>query len=103
MFSVLKGPVLTEKSTTMREQSRKVVVEVALDANKHQIKAAAEKLFNVKVNDVHTQVMRGKNKRVGKSQGRQSNFKKAVLTVAAGADLDVFGVQLGAATPEAQG
>jgi large subunit ribosomal protein L23 len=55
----------------------------------------------VKVEDVQTLVVRGKTKRVGKSVGRQSNFKKAILTIAAGADLDVFGVQMGA--PAAEG
>lgn len=100
MFNVLKRPILTEKTTSLRAESRKVVVEADVGANKHQIKLAAEKLFNVKVENVNTMLIRGKTKRVGKSTGRQSNYKKAVLTIAAGSDLDVFGVQMG--VPPAQ-
>lgn len=95
LFKVLKGPVLTEKSTAMRApELRKVVVKTDIDANKHQIKSAVESLFNVKVESVNTMVARGKNKRVGKSTGRQNNYKKAVLTIEKGSDLDVFGVQM---------
>lgn len=96
LYNVIKRPVLTEKSTTLRD-NRKVVLEVAISANKHQIKSTTEKLFGVKVEDVNTMVIRGKEKRVGKSSGRQSNYKKAVLTIAEGSDLDLFGVQMGAA------
>jgi large subunit ribosomal protein L23 len=101
VFDIIRRPILTEKSSAMRDQSRKVVIEVDTRATKPQIKSATEKLFNVKVEDVQTLVVRGKTKRVGKSVGRQSNFKKAILTIAAGADLDVFGVQMGA--PAAEG
>ena len=101
VYNIIKRPILTEKSTELREKSRKVVLEVDTRATKPQIKTATEKLFNVKVEGVTTCVVRGKMKRVGKSMGRQSNFKKAVLTIAAGADLDVFGVQMGA--PAAEG
>lgn len=101
VFDIIKRPILTAKTTAMREQSRKVVFEVDRCATKPQIKTATEKLFNVKVEDVQTLVIRGKTKRVGKSMGRQSNFKKAVLTIAAGADLDVFGVPM--AAPVAEG
>jgi len=101
VFDIIRRPILTEKSTQLREKSRKVVLEVDTRATKPQIKVATEKLFNVKVESVTTSVVRGKMKRVGKSFGRQSNFKKAVLTIAAGTDLDVFGVQMGA--PAAEG
>jgi large subunit ribosomal protein L23 len=101
LYDVIKRPILTEKSTLLRDRERKVVLEVDTRATKTQIKMATQKLFNVKVEDVKTSIVRGKTKRVGKSIGRQSNFKKAVLTIAAGADLDVFGVQMGA--PAAEG
>ena len=100
LHSVLKRPVLTEKTTGLRAECRQVVLEANREANKHQIKAAAELFFGVKVDDVHTMVIRGKNKRVGKSTGRQQNYKKAILTIAPGSDLDVFGVQMG--VPESQ-
>lgn len=101
LYNVIKRPILTEKSSALRDRERKVVLEVDTRATKTQIKMATQKLFNVKVEDVKTSIVRGKTKRVGKSIGRQSNFKKAVLTIAAGADLDVFGVQMGA--PAAEG
>ena len=101
LYDIIKRPILTEKSTTLREKDRKVVLEVDMRATKTQIKEATQKLFSVTVEDVKTSIVRGKTKRVGKSMGRQSNFKKAVLTIAAGADLDVFGVQMGA--PAAEG
>jgi large subunit ribosomal protein L23 len=65
--------------------------EVKKTANKIDVKTAIEGLFDVKVTDVSTMIMRGKDKRVGKSQGRQSNWKKAIVTLKAGTDLDVFG------------
>lgn len=102
LYDVIKRPILTEKSSTMRDKDRKVVLEVDLRATKAQIKEATQKLFSVTVEDVRTSIVRGKTKRVGKSFGRQSNFKKAVLTIAAGADLDVFGVQMGAPAPEGE-
>lgn len=101
VFDIIRRPILTEKSAALRDRSRKVVLEVDTRATKPQIKSAIEKLFGVKVEDVQTLIVRGKTKRVGKSSGKQSNFKKAVLTIAAGADLDVFGVQMGA--PAAEG
>ena len=100
LHNVLRRPILTEKTTTLRADSRKVVLEAERGANKHQIRAAAENFFGVKVDDVHTLVVRGKNKRVGKSAGRQNNYKKAILTIAPGSDLDVFGVQMGAPAEE---
>ncbi len=102
LYNVIKRPILTEKSSTLRDRDRKVVLEVDTRATKTQIKMATQKLFNVKVEDVKTSIVRGKTKRVGKSMGKQNNFKKAVLTIAAGADLDVFGVQMGAPATEGE-
>lgn len=90
-FEVLRRPLLTEKSTALKAESRKVVLEAALWANKKQIQTAAEKLFGVEVEKVHTCVMRGKAKRVGQRLGQKSNFKKAILTLSASSDMDVFG------------
>jgi len=91
LFDVLQRPVLTEKSTTLKAGAGKVSVEVAVWANKNQIKTAAKQLFDVEVESVQTLVVRGKNKRMGSCVGKQRNWKKAILTLAEGADLDVFG------------
>ncbi|MFZ9887422.1 MAG: 50S ribosomal protein L23 [Myxococcota bacterium] len=91
IYEVLKSPIITEKSSAMKAEANKVAFRVNRDANKVEIKAAVEKLFEVKVEDVSTMINRGKPKRVGRSVGRRQNWKKAIVTLAEGTDLDVFG------------
>jgi len=95
-YGVIVRPLVTEKSSALKAEANKVVFEVQKAANKIDVKTAVEGLFDVKVTDVTTMIVRGKHKRVGKSFGRRSNWKKAVVTLAEGTDLDVFG----AAAPE---
>ena len=90
-YSVVIRPIVTEKTSALKAEANKVVFEVKKSANKIDVKTAIEGLFNVSVTDVSTMIMRGKNARVGKSQGRQANWKKAIVTLKAGTDLDVFG------------
>lgn len=90
LYGVILGPVITEKSSALKAEANKVTLRVRRDANKVQIKRAVEKAFEVQVTDVHTLVNRGKPKRVGRSIGRRQNWKKAVVTLAEGTDLDVF-------------
>ena len=100
---VIKRPLLTEKGTRLKDHGGapvgtfseedlkpQVLFEVALDANKIQIKQAIEALFSVKVVDVHTQIMRGKDKRIGRFIGRRPNWKKAIVTLAAGNKIEFF-------------
>jgi len=103
-YQIVRRPVLTEKGTILRDSGghppsaavaeedlkRKVFFEVAGDANKIEIKNAIEALFNVKVADVHTQIVRGKEKRVGRHIGRRSNWKRAIVTLAKGQKLEFF-------------
>lgn len=91
VYDVLKRPLVTEKSSAMKAEANQIVFEVARDANKIDIKNAVETLFDAKVENVATMIFRGKPKRVGKSVGRRNNWKKAVVTLAEGVDLDVFG------------
>ena len=87
---VIRRPiVLTEKSNRLREQNQ-VVFEVARDANKIQIRNAVEKLFNVKVADVNTLVMRGKDRRMGRGYAKMQNWKKAMVTLKEGHSIDFF-------------
>ena len=87
---VIRRPiVLTEKSNRLREQNT-VVFEVARDANKIQIREAVEKLFNVKVVDVNTLVMRGKDRRMGRGYAKMQNWKKAMVTLKEGSSIDFF-------------
>ena len=101
--SVIKKPLLTEKSTQLRETgggdftygededyAQKIVFEVAIDANKIEIRHAVQKLFNVVVTDVHTMVQRGKLKRVGRYTGRTAKVKKAIVTLKPGESIEFF-------------
>ena len=100
---IIKRPLLTEKGTRLKETGGapagtfgeddlrpQVLFEVAMEANKIEIKQAIEALFSVKVVDVHTQVVRGKEKRVGRYMGMRSNWKKAIVTLAAGNKIEFF-------------
>lgn len=90
LYGVLRRPLLTEKGQDLRDTEGKYLFEVALDANKIQIKTAVEKLFGVRVDKVNTQVMRGKVKRVGRFVGKRANWKKAVVTLRDGDYIDLF-------------
>ncbi|HJX31673.1 MAG TPA: 50S ribosomal protein L23 [Thermodesulfobacteriota bacterium] len=84
IYDVLKSPILTEKSTTQKETGNKVTFEVDRRANKIEIKQAVEKIFKVKVTDVHTMLVRGKVKRHKNVLGKRSDWKKAVVTLKPG-------------------
>jgi len=93
---IIERPVITEKSAAMREAKNRYVFRVNLRANKRQIKAAVEKLFDVKVKDVRTAVFRGKRSvvmnRAGRFEGYRSNWKKAYVTLAEGDSIDIVDV-----------
>jgi large subunit ribosomal protein L23 len=87
---IIKRPIaLTEKAARLREGNQ-VVFEVALAANKIEIKTAVEALFSVKVTDVNTLVQRGKVKRMGRVLGKRPNWKKAIVTLREGDDIQFF-------------
>ncbi|MCI0444773.1 50S ribosomal protein L23 [bacterium] len=81
---ILKRPLLTEKSNTMKADKNIVCFEVDRHANKIQIKAAVEKMFGVKVEAVTTSVVHGKKRRYGRSVGLKSDWKKAYVKVKEG-------------------
>ena len=87
-YDVIVSPAITEKSTIASEQNQ-VVFNVAKKATKPEIKAAVEALFSVKVTAVNTLVRKGKLKRFRGTVGRQSDVKKAVVTLADGQSIDV--------------
>lgn len=102
--TIIKRPILTEKSTILRETggtgleigessenlSQKVVFEVASDANKIEIRNAVQELWKVRVKTVHTMVVRGRVKRVGRSTGWRSGFKKAIVTLQSGENIEFY-------------
>jgi large subunit ribosomal protein L23 len=88
--SVIRRPiVLTEKASLLRDANQ-VVFEVLLTANKVQIRDAVQSLFNVKVTQVNTLVMRGKDRRMGRTYGKMQNWKKAIVTLKEGDSIDFF-------------
>lgn len=88
---IIKRPIiLTEKSSRLRENQNTVIFEVHKDANKIQIKHAIEKLFKVGVVDVNTLVMRGKDKRMGRGYAKLRNWKKAIVTLKPGDEIQFF-------------
>ena len=87
---IIMRPLLTEKGTTLEETEGKYMFEVALDANKVEVRQAIQKLYDVTVTAVNTQVVRGKEKRVGRSVGYRRKWKKAIVSLAGDATLDFF-------------
>lgn len=83
-YQIIIRPVITEKSTWLKDINREVCFEVHPSANKIEIKRATEKLFKVKVERVRIQKMKGKMRRVGRSQGRKKNWKKAYVKLKEG-------------------
>ena len=87
-YDVIRKPIITEKAT-MASESGAVVFEVAMDANKPQIKEAVESLFGVKVKAVNTTITKGKVKRFRGSLGQRKDVKKAYVTLEEGNTIDV--------------
>ena len=91
LLKVLKAPHISEKSTMVAEKLNTIVFKVATDATKAEIKAAVEKLFEVKVEAVRTLNVMGKTKRTGARVGKRSAWKKAYVTLVPGQDIDFMG------------
>jgi large subunit ribosomal protein L23 len=88
---IIRRPIiLTEKSSRLREQGNKVIFEVRRTANKIQIKDAIQSLFKVGVLDVNTMVLRGKDKRMGRGYAKLRNWKKAIVTLKPGDEIQFF-------------
>ena len=87
---ILKRPIITEKSTDLMAEN-KYTFEVDLRANKMQVKAAVEEIFNVEVLQVNTSRVKGKLRRMGRHEGYTSDWKKAVVTLKPGLSIEVFG------------
>jgi large subunit ribosomal protein L23 len=88
--SVLLLPVITEKSTHIKDEYRTVAFKVLRDANKIEIKDAVEKLFKVKVQSVRTATFHGKTRRQGRYTGRRPDWKKAYVTLKKGEKMIEF-------------
>lgn len=91
LHQIILAPVVSEKSTRAAEKHNQAVFKVLRDARKPEIKAAIEKLFNVKVEAIRTLNVKGKTKRFGASMGVRSDWKKAYVTLAEGQEIDFLG------------
>lgn len=88
--SVIRRALITEKGTLMREVRNQYHFEVALSANKIEIKRAIETIFSVKVGEVRTMQVRGKVKRQGRYVGKRSDWKKAIVTLQPDQKIELF-------------
>jgi large subunit ribosomal protein L23 len=88
LYTIIKKPLFTEKGSGLKESQNKILVEVARDANKVDIKKSVEEIFKVKVEKVSTINLKGKWKRYGRSIGKRPDRKKAVITLKKGEKLD---------------
>ena len=90
LTDIIRRPLITEKTSLLREDGRTIVFQVALHANKIQIKHAVEKLLGAKVADIRTSIAHGKIKRQGRFAGRRSDWKKAYVKLREGAKIPEF-------------
>ncbi|KAF0811923.1 50S ribosomal protein L23 [Andreprevotia sp. IGB-42] len=93
LLQVLRGPVVSEKTTLVAEKTEQIVFRVATDATKAEIKAAVELLFKVKVEGVTVLNVKGKSKRFGRFNGTRKDWKKAYVSLAPGQEIDVAAAQ----------
>ena len=92
VYNVIIRPVVSERTFDLMGQN-KYTFEVAKDAPKEEIRDAVEKIFNVHVVKVNTVNVKPKNKRVRFVQGKTRTWKKAIVTIAEGESIEIFGAQ----------
>jgi large subunit ribosomal protein L23 len=90
LTDVIRRPLITEKTSILREDGQTIVFQVASGANKTEIKQAIEKLLGAKVENVRTSIAHGKVKRQGRFAGRRSDWKKAYVRLREGAKMPEF-------------
>ena len=89
-YKIIVQPLITEKTTQLKDDHNKLTFKVHKSANKIEIKKAVESLFKVSVLSVNTINMKGKVKRLGVHQGKRPDWKKAIVTLAEGDNVDFF-------------
>lgn len=90
IYQVIKEPHITEKANIQKEDTNQVTFKVHKKANKVEIRQAVETFFKTKVLDVRTMNVRGKRRRMGKTVGKKSDWKKAVVRLAPGENIEFF-------------
>lgn len=89
-YDIIIRPIITEKSTLLKDGSNQYVFEVRRDANKIEIKRAIESLFKVKVLSVNIINMEGKKKRIGRFMGKRRDWKKAIVRISPEDKIPIF-------------
>jgi large subunit ribosomal protein L23 len=89
-YQVLKRPLITEKGTRQKEQSNQMVFEVDRRANRVMVRNAVESIFGVKVLSVNLMNVKGKERRVGRNVGRRPDWKKAIVRLGPGENIEFF-------------
>ncbi|MCD6153115.1 MAG: 50S ribosomal protein L23 [Syntrophobacterales bacterium] len=90
LYSVIKRPLVTEKTTIARDEENKYVFIVNRKATKIDIRNAVEKIFKVKVMGVRTINVTGKKKRLGRTVGKGKDWKKVIISLPLGSSVDIF-------------
>jgi len=89
-YDIIRQSLTTEKTTAQKDEHNQLTFEVAPDANRVEIRRAVEQIFNVRVKAVRTMNVNGKKKRRGRIEGRQKNWKKAIVKLMPGERIDFF-------------
>lgn len=93
-MEIMIKPIVTERATKLTEKLNRYTFRVSPDANKYQIKSLVEKLYGVKVVNVNTAIVRGKNKsrytKSGLLRGKTNSYKKAFITIGEGQTIDFY-------------
>ena len=90
MYKIIEKPLVTEKGTDMLADGNWVMFQVLPAANKIEIREAVQKIFNVKVLHVNTQMVQGKRRRFGKTMGQLKTWKKAMVQLKEGEKIETF-------------
>jgi large subunit ribosomal protein L23 len=90
IYQVIKEPHITEKANIQKEETNQITFRVHKKANKVEIRQAVETFFKTKVLEVRTMNVRGKKRRMGRTVGKKSDWKKAVVRLAPGENIEFF-------------
>jgi len=89
-YDVIRRPLITEKANLDKERRNAYHFEVPVTVDRQEVKEAIERVFDVKVEDVRTIIVRGKMKRMGRFFGKRPDWKKAIVTLREGDTIDLF-------------
>ncbi|VAX23060.1 LSU ribosomal protein L23p (L23Ae) [hydrothermal vent metagenome] len=89
-FDIIRRPVITEKATDAKEKLNKITFAIDARSNKIEVKTAVEEAFKVSVAKVNIINVTGKEKRIGRHVGKRPDWKKAIVTLKKGDNIEVF-------------